>query len=109
MVVARDGRWTSALASTAPAVGLMDVIEFPAAEFRIAPGDTVIVMSDGVGEARNARGEDFDLAALATLAHEASGADLGALADEMVNQVCRHCGGDPSHDDVTLLLLRRSA
>ncbi len=109
VLVSPDGRWAPALASTAPAVGLMDVVEFPSASHVLAPGDTLIVMSDGVCEACNAAGEDFDLAALAVLAHRGAGADLATVADDIVREVQRHRGVNQIQDDVTVLLLRRMA
>ncbi|HUU33218.1 MAG TPA: SpoIIE family protein phosphatase [Vicinamibacterales bacterium] len=109
VVVAADGRWTQALASTAPAVGLMDVTEFPAATYRLQLGETLIVMSDGVSEARDARGDDLDLAGLGTLAARCPGADVTTLADDIVSAVRRHRGADQGQDDVTVFILRRMA
>ena len=109
VLVSSDGRWSPALASTAPAVGLMDVVDFPSASQVLAPGDTLIVMSDGVCEARDAAGEDFDLASLAKLAHRGASADLTTVADDIVREVQRHRGADQTQDDVTVLLVRRMA
>lgn len=109
VLVGADGRWTPALTSTAPAVGLMDVTDFPAASHRLLPGDTLIVMSDGVCEARDGRGDDFDLACLGTLASRCQGGDVTALADEIVHEVQRHRGTDQGQDDVTVVILRRMA
>ncbi len=109
VLVTGDGRWAPALSSTAPAVGLMDVVDFPAASHRLAPGETLIVMSDGVCEARDARGDDFDLACLGTLAARCPGADVTGLADDIVREVQRHRGADQGQDDVTVFILRRTA
>lgn len=109
VIVSAGGEWTTGLTSTAPAVGLIDVAEFGSAVHTLAPGDTVIVMSDGVCEARNDQGDDFDLACLAPLASLAAGASLPAVADAIVAEVQRHRGADQGQDDVTVLLLRRTA
>jgi len=108
VLVSPDGRWTPALASTAPAVGLIEGALFPSASHRLEPGDTLIVMSDGVCEARNGRGDDFDLACLADLAcvHQA---DVAALAADIVRLVQRHRGADQTQDDVTVFIVRRSS
>ncbi len=108
VLVSLDGRWTPALASTAPAVGLIDGAQFPSGTHHLRPGDTLIVMSDGVCEARNGRGDDFDLACLADLAR-ASHASVASLADTIVREVQRHRGADQTQDDVTVFILRRSA
>lgn len=109
LLVTNDGRWRPALASTAPAVGLMHVDEFPAGVQILAPGETLLVMSDGVCEARNGAGEEFDLAGLAALAHRSAGTDVSALADAVVSDVQRHRGADQAQDDVTVFILRRTA
>ena len=108
VVVAPDGRWTPALASTAPAVGLMDGAQFPSGRHRLHPGETLIVMSDGVCEARNGEGADFDLACLARLA-SASPAGVTPLAAAILREVQRHRGADQAQDDVTVFILRRAA
>ena len=108
VLVSSDGEWTPALASTAPAVGLIDGAQFPSGTHRLRPGDTLIVMSDGVCEARNGRGDDFDLACLAGLAR-ASHAGVATLADTIVREVQRHRGVDQAQDDVTVFILRRAA
>ena len=108
VLVSPDGRWAPALASTAPAVGLLDGAEFPAGSHQLHPGDTLIVMSDGVCEARNDLGDDFDLAGLADLAC-ARQADVAGLADDIVREVRRHRGADQAQDDVTVFIVRRSA
>jgi sigma-B regulation protein RsbU (phosphoserine phosphatase) len=108
VLVSPEGRWTPALSSTAPAVGLIDGARFPSGTHQLQPGDTLIVMSDGVCEARNGYGDDFDLACLAGLAG-ASHAGVAPLADAIVREVQRHRGADQGQDDVTVFILRRTA
>jgi serine phosphatase RsbU (regulator of sigma subunit) len=109
LLVTAGGQWHPALSSTAAAVGLMDAVEFPSASHHLSPGDTLIVMSDGVCEARDGRGDELDLTCIAALAQEAAMADAPTLADAIVREVQRHRGDDQSQDDVTVFILRRSA
>ena len=108
VLVSPDGGWAPVLASTAPAVGLIDGAQFPSGVHRLEPGDTLIVMSDGVCEARNGCGDDFDLACLAELTRASRGG-VAPLADAVVREVQRHRGADQTQDDVTVLVLRRTA
>lgn len=109
VLVSAGGRWTPALASTAPAVGLMDGAEFPSASHVLLPGDTLVVVSDGVTEALDGDGCELDLGCLATLAGGGHDAPPAALAEAVVQAVRQHRGADQGQDDVTVFILRRTA
>lgn len=106
IVVDGSGVEIARLEATAPAVGLMDVLDFPAASHRLAPGDTLVVVSDGVTEARDAAGIDWDLSRLPGLVARYRD-DAAALVDAVVDAVRAHRGADQTQDDVTVFILRR--
>jgi serine phosphatase RsbU (regulator of sigma subunit) len=108
LVVAADGSWRAALAATAPAVGLIDAAEFVAGSFTLAPGESLVLMSDGVTEALNAGGAEFDLARIAALA-ATTAPDADRLADALIAAVRAHRGRDQAQDDVTVFVIRRAA
>ena len=108
LVVTADGHWRTGLEATAPALGLFDVAAFPSAEVTLAPGDTLVVMSDGVCEALDPAGLELEPAAIAA-AVAGCRADPTAVADAVVDLVRRHRAGDQAQDDVTVLSLRRTA
>ena len=108
LVVHRDGDVGAALAANAPALGLFDGAGFSAVELRLAAGDTLLVMSDGVSEAMDGDGREFEVAALARLAVR-FGDDVAGLAAAVIDAVCAHRGRDQRQDDVTVLALRRRA
>ncbi|MEP7119131.1 MAG: fused response regulator/phosphatase [Acidobacteriota bacterium] len=109
VLVAADGRWSLGLASTAPAVGLIDGAEFPSAVHTMLAGDTLVLMSDGVCEARDGAGCELDLARIAALATAHRLLPPAALADAIVHEVQTHRGTDQGQDDVTVFILRRTA
>ncbi|MFI5184966.1 MAG: PP2C family protein-serine/threonine phosphatase [Vicinamibacteria bacterium] len=93
------------LEPTAPVVGLLDEWSCETAERRLSPGDTLLVFSDGVTEARDDRGEEFGegrlmsaLAALATLPVAAVPAAISATVEAFA--------GGHHEDDLTLLVAR---
>jgi sigma-B regulation protein RsbU (phosphoserine phosphatase) len=108
LLVGADGGGRLALAATAPAVGLFDGATFPAADLALAPGDTLVVMSDGVSEALDPEGRELDVTGLAGVvcACARSGASVAAAVVEAVRA---HRGADQSQDDVTVLSLRRTS
>jgi sigma-B regulation protein RsbU (phosphoserine phosphatase) len=72
----------------------------------LAPGDWLVIFTDGVVEAMNTRGEEFGeprlLAAIAVGANETPGEMMRRLMTDLDGFV----GNTPQHDDVTCLLLK---
>ncbi|MBP7777700.1 MAG: SpoIIE family protein phosphatase [Acidobacteria bacterium] len=108
LVIGATGTLVAALDVTAPAVGLLDAPEFPAASHVLQPGDTLVVVSDGVTEARDAGSIDWDLARIPALSARHAG-DADALAAAIVAAVRDHRGPDQTQDDVTVFVLGRLA
>jgi sigma-B regulation protein RsbU (phosphoserine phosphatase) len=106
VIVAADGAWRAGLDATAPALGLFEGSTFPAADVTLAPGDTLVVVSDGVSEALDPEGREFELAMVAALAADPH-RDPRGIAAAVVDAVCRHRGADQGQDDVTVLSLWR--
>ncbi|HEU5357323.1 MAG TPA: PP2C family protein-serine/threonine phosphatase [Actinocrinis sp.] len=106
--VSADGRLRAALEPNGPAVGVLRDGQFRVGRVRIEPGDSLIIYTDGVTECRAGSGEFFGedrLLELATTPH--------AHARDQVRQITsaleRHADGNEQYDDITLLILRRSA
>ena len=72
----------------------------------LAPGDTLVVVSDGVSEALDPQGREFDLGDVAGLVSRCA-VDASTLAAAVVDAVHRHRGADQAQDDVTVLSLWR--
>jgi len=82
-------------------------MEFEARTARLAPGDLLLAITDGVTEARSAAGklygEDGVLGIL-----EAAPARTAALLERIVAAVRAHEAGTEPVDDLTMLAVRRS-
>jgi serine phosphatase RsbU (regulator of sigma subunit) len=79
----------------------------PASEFALEPGDSILLVTDGLFEWTNAAGESFGLDRLrAAILHSAA-----AAADETIQALyerARQFAGDNAQpDDVTILVVRR--
>lgn len=98
------------------ASGTVDVIEPPGGligcvadagiepcDLLLAPGDLVLLYTDGVVECP--RGTDrFGEERLRALLAATAGADVSTVVDAVVDAVLAHCGGDPA-DDIAVLAL----
>ncbi len=82
--------------------------DWPYEDGRLAlqPGESVLLFTDGIPDARNAAGEEF-LESGMTAAIPSNAPAAGALRDAVLAAVRRHCA-DQFEDDATLLVLRRN-
>jgi sigma-B regulation protein RsbU (phosphoserine phosphatase) len=87
---------------------------FPGAPFavdtaRIEDGDILVVYSDGVTEAQDARGELFGDERLLTLLQGRTNLKCQDLGKEVIAKVNEFAGGAPQADDITLIVMRFGA
>ena len=103
-------RTVEAIPGHAPAVGFVD--DFPYEEgprHQLAPGDVLVMLTDGLVEARSIDdpnalyGEERMRASLAR--HAATGLEAQALVEAMIAEVLQFAGGK-REDDMTLLVVR---
>ncbi len=99
-----DGSHTSLDATGIP-VGLMEEAEFAVAEERLAPGDKIVIYSDGVTESQNTQGEFFGRQRLVDVIRAHSGESCNAIHDAIHDAVAAFSEGARQADDITLLVL----
>ncbi|MDX1429505.1 MAG: PP2C family protein-serine/threonine phosphatase, partial [Rhodothermales bacterium] len=73
---------------------------------RLKPGESLLLCTDGVIEAKNTRNEFFGLTGLVRTAGRLRHAAVHDLADALVSEVSEFSLGEEPHDDLTLLVLR---
>lgn len=98
-----------ALDSAGIAIGLADAEIFDGAirdaSIQLAPGDVIVVYTDGITEALNEKNEEWGTAPLLqTIDAETSGG-VDALIQAVRSQLARHIGAQQQYDDMTLLAL----
>ena len=80
-------------------VGLLPDATYEAGKLQLKPGDRFIIVTDGVTEAENARGDFYDNERLEDVAGKSSG------MEEIFTSVSNFCGGTPLNDDCTVVEL----
>jgi serine phosphatase RsbU (regulator of sigma subunit) len=104
-IVARADGTQTELDATGMPVGLVETAEFAVAECQLAPGDKVVIYSDGVTEAQNAAGDFFGKKRLReAIAAQAEGNCL-AIHDAIQEAVAAFTEGAAQSDDITVLAL----
>ncbi|MBV8732288.1 MAG: SpoIIE family protein phosphatase [Acidobacteriia bacterium] len=95
----------SSLDATGVPVGLLEEAEFAVAEERLAPGDRLVIYSDGVTEAQNTRGEFFGKKRLLEVVETHARESAAAIHDAIQQAVANFTEGAPQADDITVLVL----
>ena len=104
MLLHADGT-TTRLECTATAVGMFELWRCEVAEVKLAPGDLLILATDGFIEARDSGGEEFGEDRLVSTAHPLRHRTLDGIQSAIVEAV-RDFATDENHDDRTLVLAR---
>jgi serine phosphatase RsbU (regulator of sigma subunit) len=105
----REAGSVDRLPATTVALGVMLEADFRPAEARLSCGDRLLLYTDGVTEAFNARDEEYGEQRLQAFLSGHRDAAPAELVDAIVKDVLAFGGGVPPHDDITLMVALRNA
>lgn len=108
ILLRRDGR-VEPLKATGLPVGLLPDRRYDSARFQMQPGDLLLLYSDGVPEACNAAGEEFGMDRAIACLRDTQHREPEQILDHLFEQIDRFAAGAPQHDDITALVLKRTA
>lgn len=86
-------------------IGLMPQGVFPSKEISFAPGDRLVLFTDGIVEATDGTGDPFGYERLESLLEEEAGKTAEELLAVILSAVAAHVGQAEIEDDRTLVLL----
>ena len=104
LVLGRTG--VRRLETGGPVVGLLPGALFDQGTDQLAPGDVVLIFSDGVSEAFNMAGEEFGEDRILEVAAAAAGLPAAALVERIVGAVRAFTRGAVQGDDITTMVIR---
>lgn len=76
-------------------------------KLELAPGDGVVLYTDGITEALNDAGEEYGLQRLRTVTHQHWQHTASEIQHALVEDLRQHTGDTAMDDDVTLLVFKR--
>jgi len=79
----------------------------PSVSLEMAPGDVLVLLSDGVYEYCNSADEQFGEARVEGIVAEHRGLSMAALGARILAEVHAFAQGAPQEDDITLVLVKR--
>lgn len=95
--------WLEGLGGTA--LGVVPGLSYPTGAVDLAPGDTLLVFTDGVTEAVNTDGQEFGKRRLSALFDGRSAAAAREAIERLLARLDRYAQGVEPHDDITCLAL----
>ncbi len=78
-----------------------------ASEVQLAPGDMLVLVTDGFYEWENRAGEEFGVSRLESVIRESRDSDAEEVIDRLRTAVENFCGGTEQKDDLTAVVLKR--
>ncbi|UCF79274.1 MAG: SpoIIE family protein phosphatase [Candidatus Eiseniibacteriota bacterium] len=85
----------------------MEEFSYEEAVVPFGPGDSLVVFSDGITEARNEVGEEYGEERLSALLKGSLDEPAPAMIDRVIESVREHAGDCPQTDDMTLVVIKR--
>lgn len=90
-------------------LGTFDDARYKTGTLSLIPGDTILVYTDGVSEAMDARRELYTGARLMTTLRSVSDGSPETVVREVLESVRDYSSGEPQADDITILAVRFKA
>jgi len=87
-------------------LGILDSAPYSAASAILQSGDWLIIFTDGVVEAENARSEEYGEQRLLFVVHTGGELTPCQLLQSIMTDLDRFVAGAPQHDDVTCMLVK---
>ncbi|HCZ32196.1 MAG TPA: hypothetical protein DHV93_01160 [Holophagaceae bacterium] len=106
-LLVRSGGEVVRLAPTGPMVGLLPGVAFAEGRAAMAPGDVLVIFTDGLVEAENAAGEELGDGRLADVILRRPGAGADELFEALLVEAFQHLEEGKFRDDVTLVVVKR--
>ena len=110
LLSSRNGNAIQELDRTGVPLGILDDGTWQQGTAHLAPGDVLLLYTDGITEAQNAQEAFFDEERLREIVRASAGRSALDIQDGLIAQVDAFVGDAPQSDDITLMVVvRRSA
>jgi sigma-B regulation protein RsbU (phosphoserine phosphatase) len=104
-VVSSQGQETRTLKLKGIALGVLDNIQLHTGKIFLEPGDTLVMYTDGVTEAINTQGSQFEINRLEEATRQHCHEDARHIIDAIIEALDHYTGDEPQFDDLTLVAI----
>lgn len=106
LIARTDGSVSHLPVTGGVAMGVMPGLHYAEDRVTLAPGDTLLLYTDGISEAMDREGHEFTEARLIGSLSEAHRQSVEIVMSSVIDSVNRFVGGAPQSDDITCLVVR---
>jgi sigma-B regulation protein RsbU (phosphoserine phosphatase) len=89
------------------ALGLINPVNLDDHAIKLEEGDVLVLYTDGVTDALNAKGEEFGLERLEACVQQHMRREAGEIVQAIQDSISQFVGGEPPFDDLTLVVAKR--
>ena len=100
-----ETRLVETLGDTFP-LGILEEVEYQETRLELAPGDMIVLYTDGIVEAMNEQEEMYGFDRLLEVVKEARGITADLLLKKILYKTNEFAGEAAQHDDLTVIVLR---
>jgi serine phosphatase RsbU (regulator of sigma subunit) len=86
-------------------LGILEDVEYQETRLELAPGDRVVLYTDGIVEAMDEKEEMFGFDRLLEVVQGAKSMTAESLLKEILDRVNAFAGGAAQHDDLTVIII----
>ena len=108
VIVHADGSATELAGTGGVVLGLSGGLDYARKVAHLAPGETLVMYSDGVSDAKGPQGNEFGIARLKGLFEGTPPGSAQEASSRVLTSVAEFTGGQSPSDDITCLALHRS-
>ncbi|MGB9512176.1 MAG: SpoIIE family protein phosphatase [Candidatus Acidiferrum sp.] len=94
--------------ATGVPLGMFCTTNFPVCEVTLAPGDKLLLYTDGFTEIFNAAGDEYGVGRVQSLAHKHASVEPTALLGACLEEIRNFSATSKQGDDLTLMVLHRT-
>jgi sigma-B regulation protein RsbU (phosphoserine phosphatase) len=108
VIVRADGSYDQ-LKGGGPVLGILPFIEYEEYHEQLAEGDALVIYSDGVTEANNPAGDEFEIEGLSAAVIQDRHLSASTIVGSINKALVAYTAGAPPSDDITVIVARRVA
>lgn len=108
LLSAQSGDAIQTLRRTGPPLGILEDVAWEQRTVQLAPGDALVLYTDGITDAEDRKGKFFGQERLLGIAEANRARSAQDVQDALMAEVHKFVGGAPQFDDLTLMVVVRS-
>jgi len=107
LISGKKGKPIDSLRPTGMAIGVMENTHWGQKKVQFTPGDLLVLYTDGITEAQNARGRFFGDQRLLQMLRSRHGRPADEIQKDLLAEVHSFTSGSYLHDDIALMIIAR--